>query len=826
MSERKNFNRNSVISNAIIFLVLILTTSFLLPLGKTFKYTDFKVGHIAPETVVAPYGYEVLKTDEELEKDRNDIKHNILPVYDYLDTLNNTLYYKYRNFLVDLKKLKESETDLKKLMEERNSLIHTNDSIYQENKIELANEYHTTDSIYQLARKNVKQEQINFKNKYNIEYESLTDALLDRKLQKEILYYLKINRKIPILDTPKSGIFNHNLEKIVSKSKNSIDTLDLADFKDYNDININNINYLLKYFPEQDNDSLLVWNKIVKNFLKPNVVFNKKITMQIADSIMNAVPLAKGIVRNGEILVEKDQVISKEVYEKLLSLEKKEEEIFQKSKENSLLNRVFLASLFGNFINSFLPFFILFISLLVNRTYIFYDLRKMILLATLVLIQLLINYFLRKYFDNYNEFLIPLCSLSMLTAILFDVRTAFLTTATTALAVAMIMGSSFNYFYIPFIPAIISIYAVRKIRDRFQQFFRPFIYMSTSYTLLFVSFVLVSGNTENLKSNMIYALITSLVVPIITFVLVVIIELVFKTATEITLLELTDMTKPLLKKLQMESPGTYHHSMVVGNLAEAAAEAIGANSLLARVGAYYHDIGKTFRPDYFVENQQNKENRHDKIPPNMSSLIIINHVKEGVKLAREHKLPEIIIDFIKMHHGTSRIEFFYHKAKKQAETSGEKVEDSSYRYPGPKPQTKETAILMIADVVEARVRTIEKPDFDSYRHAINEIIKKKFQDGDLEECDLKFSDLTKIREAMLPVIMGMYHSRIKYPDQEKKTKKDSKDSRSEIDKDKKEEPTILNQTDSNINPKDSKEETENSTKEKALSKEIEENNDQ
>jgi hypothetical protein len=238
----------------------------------------------------------------------------------------------------------------------------------------------------------------------------------------------------------------------------------------------------------------------------------------------------------------------------------------------------------------------------------------------------------------------------------------------------------------------------------------------------------------------------------------------FKTPTDVTLLQLSDMSKPLLKKLQMEAPGTYHHSVTVGNLAEAAAEAIGANSLLARVGAYYHDIGKTFKAAYFIENQQNMPNKHDKMAPNMSAFILSTHVKEGIKLAYENKLPEVIIDFIRTHHGLSRMEYFYSKAVNLTKGTDEKVNESVYRYPGPKPHTKETAIVMISDIVEAKCRTESDANIDRFRQIINEIIMDRLQAGELDECDVKLNDLSKIREAMLPVITGMYHQRIKYPD--------------------------------------------------------------
>jgi putative nucleotidyltransferase with HDIG domain len=205
--------------------------------------------------------------------------------------------------------------------------------------------------------------------------------------------------------------------------------------------------------------------------------------------------------------------------------------------------------------------------------------------------------------------------------------------------------------------------------------------------------------------------------------------------------------------------------MAMGTLAESAAEAIGAHALLARVGAYYHDIGKMEMPDYFVENQESRKSKHDRLKPRMSTLIVISHVKEGIELARKHGLPEQVIDIIPQHHGTSIITYFYHKAHRRR-TSKEDVNENDYRYPGPKPQTKEAGIVMLADGIEASVRALDEPTPPRIEDQIDSIIKARFNDGQLDECDLTFNDLTKIKEAFLRSLIGIHHARIKYPSAE------------------------------------------------------------
>jgi hypothetical protein len=234
-------------------------------------------------------------------------------------------------------------------------------------------------------------------------------------------------------------------------------------------------------------------------------------------------------------------------------------------------------------------------------------------------------------------------------------------------------------------------------------------------------------------------------------------------------MELAQFTHPLLRQLSERAPGTYHHSMSMASLAEAAAAAVGANEVLARVGAYFHDIGKVRKPTYFVENQKGSRNRHDKLLPRMSSLIITAHVKDGIALAHEHRLPQEVVDFIPMHHGTTRIEFFYGKALRQAENSPDEtkideIKESDYRYPGPRPQTKETGILMLADAIEASARALDDPLPQKLEAMIDELIRKRFEEGELDECPLTLKDLTRIKAAFLGVLIGIHHSRIKYPE--------------------------------------------------------------
>ena len=238
-------------------------------------------------------------------------------------------------------------------------------------------------------------------------------------------------------------------------------------------------------------------------------------------------------------------------------------------------------------------------------------------------------------------------------------------------------------------------------------------------------------------------------------------EALFDIATDIKLLELLDPNHPLLKELVCKSPGTYHHSIVIGNLAEAAAEAIGENSILARVGAYYHDIGKIHKPEYFIENQRSAENKHDRLMPSMSSLIIASHVKEGVEMARAHRIPSAVIDIMQQHHGTSLISFFYLKAKDLQPHIA--IAEEDYRYPGPRPRTKVAAIVMLSDAVEAASRTLEDPTHQQIQALTNSVITRIFLDNQLSMCDLTLKDLREISKSFNLSLTGIFHHRIDYP---------------------------------------------------------------
>jgi len=285
------------------------------------------------------------------------------------------------------------------------------------------------------------------------------------------------------------------------------------------------------------------------------------------------------------------------------------------------------------------------------------------------------------------------------------------------------------------------------------------------------------GDADLNRSTILYpvafALASGLLTAILTIGLMPFFEVTFGILSALKLVELSNPNHPLLRKLLIETPGTYHHSVMVGNLSEAAAEAIGANGLLCRVGSYYHDIGKTKRPSYFIENQNNIENPHDSIDPKLSKSIIVAHARDGVEMQKEYKLPKRIRDIAEQHHGTTFLYFFYQKALKQAEERGVEPDftEAEFRYPGPKAQSKEAAVVGIADSVEAAVRSLHKPTIDQVESMIGKIIKSRLDDQQFNECDITLKELDVVAKTLKEAVMGIFHSRIEYPEEVKpKTK--------------------------------------------------------
>ncbi len=484
---------------------------------------------------------------------------------------------------------------------------------------------------------------------------------------------------------------------------------------------------------------------IVEEVIGPNLIIDQEKLESIKQEAAQSV--APVMVLQGEIVVRKGDVVTREKLQILkdLGLQSRTRNYWRMF--GMTLVVLLLVGLTGIFLWQY------------NREIIESD-GLLALLGLMVIIVAFVIKVLSLIPWQGTGYLMPVAFGAMLITLLLDSRLAVLLTCFFAVIVGLVTSGKLAYAAVALIGGITATLSLGKVTQRSDVTRVGFIVGAANFAAM-VAFALIDDDMF-LARNSYLGLINGILSAILTIGFLPYLENIFGITSSIKLLELSNPNQPLLRRLLLEAPGTYHHSIIVGNLAEAAAEAIGADGLLARVGAAYHDVGKVRRPYFFVENQLGGDNPHDRISPSLSTLIITSHVKEGVELAKQYKLPAVITDFIKQHHGDDLVKYFYHKAV-ESDKDGS-VEETDFRYPGPKPQTKETAIVMLADSVEAAVRSLSRPTPGRIEGLVRKIIKARLNDGLLDESDLTLKDLDKVAEAFVQVLSGIYHHRIEYPD--------------------------------------------------------------
>lgn len=402
-------------------------------------------------------------------------------------------------------------------------------------------------------------------------------------------------------------------------------------------------------------------------------------------------------------------------------------------------------------------------------------LKLFLQLGLLLAMLLTATHYISEY-AHVSSFYIPVASIAMLTMLLYnDLQLAFLMSFMSSAIAAVLVHGDISLMLTFFVGSLTAAYAVKDARMR-GQVINAGLFVGLVQV---VCVILASADMQLVftKGFLLYyvrpLLINGFVVAFVVMATSKIFESWFGLLTNFSLLELSDFNHPLLKRMILEAPGTYHHSLIVSNLAEAAANAIGANALLTRVGAYYHDIGKMLKPEYFTENQLMGGNKHDNLEPTMSRLVILNHVKEGMDLAKKYKLNPMIIDFIPQHHGTSLLYFFYQKALEEAKEE-EDVREENFRYPGPKPQSKEAAVLLLSDSVEGATRALDEHTPSKIDEVVRKIVNNKFIDGQLDECNLTLKEIELITSTFSRVLSATYHSRVKYPEKKNGSSRSTK----------------------------------------------------
>lgn len=493
--------------------------------------------------------------------------------------------------------------------------------------------------------------------------------------------------------------------------------------------------------------------------VRPNLRYEASTTERLRAEARDAVNPYDGLVRKDEKIIGSHELATADDIRKLESLRAWRSRMHAENNWRegvaTVLGRVVLLAFL---VIGFLGYVKL------HHPAVYRETPHLFLLAILTALVMSVGWVVVNQLRGY-EMLIPITILSLTAALLWGNALAFAATFTASLFTGVVFGLGLPFLTGSALAGIAAIGSATGVRRR-RDFYRPMLVVAVAYMVAIGAMGLVDGaRWDVLLRRSLWGVVSGFGSVLVVTILLPLLESLFSATTDITLLELADLNRPILRRLMLEAPGTYHHSLVVGSLAEAGAAAIGGNPLLARVSAYYHDIGKIDKAEYYVENQSSARNRHEKLSPTMSCLIIESHVREGAEIARKEKLPRAIVDGILEHHGTTLMSFFYQKALNapKAPNAEREIEERDFRYPGPKPRSKETAVLMLADSVEAAARSLTEPTPSRIRGVVTRILDARVKDGQLDESPITFEDLANIRESFIPILTALFHARVHYP---------------------------------------------------------------
>ena len=737
----------------LIFLGLSFAISLTFPTGFSIRYS-YQLNDIANEPIIAPFDFGILKTEQKLNKDldeaRNSVPFSFSRNQDFVDNQISVIdtFFIYLNDIYTAHDL----------------FISSQDSLY---KYRYEPEFESFQSSFIADSTTYVTLYSEFLNQYQFQIdktqwdqllginESLTEPL-NLELFKNQIKQICLNRWAEgIIDEPLENIFSDDIS-IVQGGE-----LVIAPTKNYNDIesawkkNREEVNQI--YDNELDIKSILSY-ELINEFTKPNILFDKDLTESRQKERLDKVSRFQGTVLANELIVDTNNRITESVLLKLKSLQLESERRlgYEKAadKFREYLGAFFVVSIL---------LFLLFSFFYIYRNEYFKDSKFLLLIGLLMYLIVFSSWIIVSY--QLPVYIIPIAMFSILLTVLLDTTVSLISSTILILLVSLLIGNDLDFAIIQFFISFIAILSVRKLRKR-RQIIATMLTLVMCSLFVFFSVMLFKGIDflDYNYSTVGYLALSSFLCPILAFGLVPLFESFFGITTDLSLIELLDYDQPLLKKLMEDAPGTHTHSVKVGTLAESCANAIGARALLCRVGSYYHDIGKIKKPEYYAENQTG-ENKHDSITPHMSAKILKQHVTDGLTLADEYGLPTIVKDFIETHHAKNRMEFFYKKALE----NDSKVDENEFRYPGPKPTSKETGIVMLAEAIEAQANSLKNPTLEKFETMIDKAIRSRLEDGQLDECPLTMEDLQKIKgrrdgkHGLLPVLSGLYHSRPEYP---------------------------------------------------------------
>jgi len=701
---------------ALIFLVISI---LLFPPTKKSREIQYSEGDIADSDVIAPFEFVVPYSEREIQTNRARAVVNCPPVYRKRVGVGGRLIGDLREFFRGVEG------------------IAGNDSLEREVKLDRIQSF-IPETERELLRGLLEKG-----SRRKLESESI--KLLEHVLEQGIINDASPLRRRNYLHV---SVISGEKEQLVRSasliSQDQLEGLILDRAKDL--------------FGNNREDMIALFYSISRSFLEPNLIFDREETRNRRETKLKNVPGFFRISRNQRIIAKHDKITEKQID----ILKAMEEERARRELRTSFLAtiRLFL----GKALSIAILIFIFGISVYRFVPDLLRDPSKMTI-SFIIIIFYLLSMMLVQRIGGLDYFAIPIAFVPLLASALFGSLPALLFVVFASLMLVTHTDLAGWPVFIFIFTGAVAIMSMTHLRER-KNFYKIFIYLALAYIAGTVCLSLLddSSSREQLF-QMFQGITSSLVSTFLVMFLLPVFESLFDITTDFTLMELSDLNRPLLKRLSIEAPGSYHHSIMIGNMVESAADDIGANGLLARVSAYYHDIGKLNKPEYFYENKGETVSKHEKLTPSMSSLVLASHVKEGAELAEKEKLPRVIVDAIRQHHGTSVMSFFYRKALEYDSPDG--VNKDDFRYQGPKPQTRENALIMLADAAEAAVRSLDDPSAGRIRSMVEDVFDKRMNEGELDECGLTLKDLSTIRERFIKLLTGIFHRRVAYPGQGK-----------------------------------------------------------
>lgn len=696
--------------------IFVVAAVVLLPPAQHIKEVDLKVGEIADRDIISPFDFRVALSSDELEFGRLQRALSVPPVY-----------VRDRQIESDLTR------GLTALLDSIGSIV-SRDTIDSRNKISMINAllpYVPPNSSKVLLVRSAYEEIRN--SVLSQQRRLLKNGLIDnssplRRNEYPVIVMLDGEKetRVPVKEIIDQG----RLDQVIREAS-------VAQFK-------------------RTRDKADLFFEIIRMHLLPNLILDIEETQRRRNVSMEEVPRFFEVSKNQKIVGKYDKVTVDQI--KILGAL----EVARASKRAENSPFVIAGLYAGEALR--LSLFVLLIGtyLVIYHRKIYDDLLKLSAIFFVMMIYLFLMAVIIRF--NLNPFLIPVAFVSLMIAALFSYRLGVLATIMACILIPLLTNLAYNVGFVSLVAGVIAIIGLKHLQSR-SRFYTIFLYVSLAYIVGIVSIELGQAEKfETIYSHWFWGIANGLFATVSVMFLLPIFENMLHLTTRFTLLELTDLNKPILKRMNMDAHGTYHHSMLIGNMVDSIATKVGADSLRARVMAYYHDIGKILQPGYYSENQDPGFNKHEKITPKMSSLILLSHVKDGVELAREEKLPDLVIDAIQEHHGTTVMAYFYQKALETDSHSS--VSKDDFRYPGPRPQSRESAILMLADSVEAACRSLKDPTQNHIRSMVEKLVGARVQEGQLDDSGLTMKDLAEIKKQFISILTGLYHKRIAYPGQD------------------------------------------------------------